>query len=68
MDRPPTTDHACDASGILTDAAMWVLHRDRRDQALIPEMRKRFGISTRECIVALNIAKKIKGGAHEIAS
>jgi hypothetical protein len=53
-------------------AAAWILTRDSRDQAIIPEMRKRFGLSTGECIEAIGMAKMLRlqmtGGAHDVRS
>jgi hypothetical protein len=61
----PTTDLGCDASGVLDDAARWLLQRDQRNQGLFPELKQRHGLTTPQCIGAIRLANLIRQGGAD---
>jgi hypothetical protein len=63
-----TTDHSCDASGILADAALWLAStpKELRPKSAVVEIRQRFPLDTRGAIEAIRLADRLRrtgGGA-----
>lgn len=50
---------------IVDEGVLFILNRDERNQALLVELRQRFGMTTEQCLEAIKIAKAIReGGQH----
>ena len=54
-----------DPDHIVDEGVQFILRRDERNQALLPELKRRLGMTTPQALQAIKIAKAIReGGRH----